>query len=381
MLRLGILGLGRAARQVLRAAARLDFVSITAAADIRLEAKTLLHDRPEIQFFATVEELAHYADVDVVWVATPSPLHCDHVITLASSGKHIICEKPIAVSLVDCDRMIEAAARAGVKLMLVSKKFDPPIDAMQKIIASGRIGRAISVNSVVFTDWMKRPRLPEEFDTQLGGGVVFRQGPHLVDILRYLMGSPAIDVRAEVGQFDPRFPTPGNYSAFITFAGGASATLSFNGYGYFDSSELTGGYGEVGRYVDPAALVPGQNFLSDTVNASEKFAYLNANPIASMNAEGLPHYGQTIVTCERGVIRQSPRGILVYSANGREEIEIAPRERCTGELLEMYDSLSTQRPVFPDGEWGRATLEVCIAIMISSSQKAPVKLRLQSQFS
>lgn len=378
-MRLGILGLGRAARQVLRAANSLPFVRVTAAADIRPDARSILNDAAHVQFYSSVEELANCNEVDVVWVATPSALHCEHVVRITCAGKHVICEKPIALTLPECDQMIQAASRAGVQLLIVSKKFDPPITAMREVVDSGRLGRVICVNSIVFTDWMQRPRLAEEFDTTRGGGVVFRQAPHLVDIARYLAGGMVQDVRARTGRHDPRFATEGDYSAFLTFEAGAVASLLFNGYGYFDSSELTGGYGEGGNYSDPRAARNQPRDWAETVDAATKSAHLDALARAGSRPEGLPHYGQTIISCERGVIRQSPQGLFIYSAEGCEELVLDPRERCTGELLEMHAALTSGRPVFPDGAWGRATLEVCIAMLRSSAEERPVTLNLQSR--
>ena len=365
-MRLGILGLGRAARQVLRALKGVTGIKLTAVADTQREAFAIVRNLPEVKTFESAEALAACQDLDVIWIATPSALHCEHVMLLASGGKHIICEKPIALSLAECDRMIESAALAGVKLMLVSKSFDPPIRAMQAVVGSGRLGKLVSINCLVFTDWMQRPRLAEEFDTEKGGGVVFRQAPHLVDIVRFLSGGLTREVRASAGQFDLRFATEGNYSAFLTFAEGAVATLTFNGYGYFDSSELTAGFGEGGDWQDPETSGAIKNFSAAPVDVKGKSAYLASLDNVRVTKKGLPHYGQTIISCERGVIRQIPEGIRVYSANGVEDIKVAACERCTGELIEMRDAIARERRVFPDGEWGRATLEICIGILKSS---------------
>src|SRR5581483_11450025 len=90
-----------------------------------------------------------------------------------------------------------------------------------------------------------------------------------------------------------------------------------------------------------------------------------------------PFFGLTIVTCERGVLRQSPDGVYVYSEDGREEIPCPPRSGHNPELMELVAALAENRPAFPDGRWGKATLEVCLAILASS--KDGTLHRLQHQ--
>ena len=87
-----------------------------------------------------------------------------------------------------------------------------------------------------------------------------------------------------------------------------------------------------------------------------------------------PFFGLTIVTCERGAIRQSPDGLFVYTEDGREEVLCPPRGGRDDELRELADAIATGRPGFPDGRWGKATLEVCLAIMASSKDGRARKL-------
>ena len=88
-------------------------------------------------------------------------------------------------------------------------------------------------------------------------------------------------------------------------------------------------------------------------------------------------FGLTIVSCERGDIRQSPDGLYVYSEDGREEIELSPRALRAGELQELVSSVNEDRPPFPDARWGRARLEGCLAILQSSSERREVFLSYQ----
>jgi phthalate 4,5-cis-dihydrodiol dehydrogenase len=91
-----------------------------------------------------------------------------------------------------------------------------------------------------------------------------------------------------------------------------------------------------------------------------------------------PFYGLTIVSCERGVIRQSPDGLMVYTDAGCEELPVAHTTRCAPELTELRDALAEGRGVFPDGHWGKATLEVCLAILDSARQHRELPLTQQA---
>src|SRR6266851_4891828 len=93
----------------------------------------------------------------------------------------------------------------------------------------------------------RRPRRPEELVTEQGGGVVFSQGAHQVDIVRLLGGGRVHSVRALTGAWDPARPTEGAYAALLTFESGAIASLGYNGYGHFDGDEFCRGIGELGR--------------------------------------------------------------------------------------------------------------------------------------
>jgi phthalate 4,5-cis-dihydrodiol dehydrogenase len=286
----------------------------------------------------------------------------------------------MAVSLEQCDQMIAAAERNRVQLLQGhSKIFDAPVRAMREVVASGRIGRVIQVNSWNFNDWLQRPRLASEVDTKLGGGLVYRQGPHMVDLVRYVAGGRGKSVRAVAGRHDPHFDTEGNFSAFIAFEEGAVATLGFNGYGYFDVTELTWGIGEGGQQRPDPRLKKPKPRRSGPMVAEEKYRYASgaAQGEVYVRGEKMPFFGLTIVSCERGVIRQSPDGLYLYTESGCEEIPVKRGPGRAAELVELMDVLKASRPVFPDGKWGRATLEVCLGILDSSREQREIPLSRQ----
>jgi len=284
------------------------------------------------------------------------------------------------VTLDQCDQMIEAAKANGVRLLQGhSKIFDAPIKAMRQVITSGRIGRVIQVNTWNFNDWLQRPRLASEVDTRLGGGLVYRQGPHMVDIVRYVAGGMAKSVRGVAGRYDPHFDTEGNFSALIEFEDGAAATLGLNGYGHFDVTELTWGIGEGGQQHPDPRTKKRKARRTGPMQAEEKYRYAAgaAQGEVYQRGERMPFYGLTVVSGDRGAIRQSPDGLYLYTDTGCEELPVQRHAGRAAELIELRDALASGRPVFPDGTWGRATLEVCLGILDSSRQHREILLSRQ----
>ena len=376
-LKLGIAGLGNAGQAVLRDLSAVPEVVLGAVADVRQEARAACRAKnPHVEVHTSVDGMCRSKNIDAVWIATPNEFHADHAVAAVNGGKHVVCEKPMALSLAECDRMIDAAANNRVQLLMHSKAGDPPIRKMREVIASGRLGRPIQISSLNYKSWLNYPRLPAEVETAKGGGIVFRQGSHQVDIVRTIGGGLIKSVRAVTGRWHPRFDTEGNYTAFVEFADGTPATLVFNGYGGFDMTELTWGIGEGGY---PAAeQSPKKTSVEGPVSAAAKYAEpARAKRRQRGGARRQPFFGLTLVSCEKGDIRQSPDGLYLYTDQGREEISCAPFMDRAGELLRLYEAVTQSRPEFADGKWGKATLEVLLAIIQSSKERREIGLEHQ----
>ena len=379
-LRVGVAGLGVAASQVLPVFGEDTPYVLAGGADNRAQARQAFEKTYMRPSFGSVEELCARDDVDAVWISTPNTLHAEHAICAARHGKHVICEKPMAVNLRECDRMIAAAAKHGVQFLQGhSKIYQAPIKAIREVVASGRIGKVIQISAFNSNDWLQRPRLAPELDTTKGGGLVYRQGPHLVDIVRFIGGGMVESVRGVTGRADPHFDTEGHFNALLQFEDGAAASLSFNGYGYFDVAELTWNIGESGLVQSSGRRFPGKPRLTGPADIDQKaaVAHQRAPAKSAQRLRRQPFFGLTVVACERGIIRQSPDGIFLYSEEGCEEITCPKGHGREAELLELRDALAEDRKVFPDGTWGKATLEVCLAIMASSKDGRARRMRHQ----
>jgi phthalate 4,5-cis-dihydrodiol dehydrogenase len=314
--------------------------------------------------------------VDAVYVATPTELHPEHVAEVCAAKKHVLTEKPMAIRVADAQAMVDAAARAGVALQVGhSHSYDLPIARMREFVASGALGRVRMIHTWNFTDWMARPRRAAEFDVGQGGGVTYRQGAHQIDILRLIGGGLVRRVRATTFDWHETRRSIGAHTIFLNFADGAAATAIYNGYGHFSGAELTGGVGEWGVVEKPHSSADAAPKLSPEQELAAKRQ--RARRAIPIDVPHQPHFGLTVVSCERGDIRQSPDGLLVYSDNGREEIALpkdqSPRDRV---LAEFADAIAG-KPVTHTGRWGLANLEVCTAAIESSKTGKEIELKYQ----
>ena len=239
-LKLAVIGLGRAFTLMLPTFASHPLIKMVAASDPRAEARKRFAKEFGAKVFEDVEALCAESEVEAVYIASPHQFHVDHVKLAAAHGKHVLVEKPMALSLVEGKEMIEAAAKANTKLLVGhSHSYDLPYLRTRDMIRSGAYGRVRMINALNFTDFLYRPRRPEEFDTEAGGGVVFSQAAHQVDIVRLLSSSKAKSVRAFTANWDASRPTEGAYTAQISFEDGSFASLTYSGYAHFDTDEMT----------------------------------------------------------------------------------------------------------------------------------------------
>ena len=327
--------------------------------------------------YATLSALLTHPGLDAVIVATPTPLHAPQALQVAAAGKHLLVEKPMAVDLDAARAMVEAAARAGVVLLVGhAHGYDEPIAAMRSVITSGELGAVGMVNTWCFSDWVQRPRRSDELDERQGGGVTFRQGSHQFDILRLLCGGRARSVRAKAFDWDPQRRTVGAHIVFIDFEDGPAATAVYNGYGGFSSMDLGFDISEWGLHQPPGQRPrwPRPGSAADELQAKRDRAH-GAIPPAAPHA---PFFGLTLVSCERGDIRQLPNGLRIHTPDGMREVPLAlqrsPRERV---LDEWHAAISGSAPALHSGRWGLANLELCVAALRSSRMAREVTLHEQ----
>ncbi len=386
-LRMGMAGLGVASTQILPAVARLPYLQITAAADFRTEALAKFRKEYDAQAFTSVEEMCQSANVDFIYIATPNQLHAEHAITAAKHKKHVIVEKPMALSIAECDAMNEAAENNGVNLLCGhTHSFDPPIRKIREIVRSGELGKLCMIHTWNYNEFMYRPRMKHELATSRG--VVLNQGPHHVDIVRLIGGGMVRSVRAMTGIWDKARGHEGSYTCYLEFEDGTPATLVYSGYGFFDTAELFSWVGEGGQHREPETNLKVRRRLRE-VRGAEEEEQLKEGMRFGGQREGefshvwsgerkQPFFGFTLVSCEHGDIRQTPDGLFIYGETEKREILLPAGSRGReAEVEELYDAVVNHHPVFHDGRWGEATLEVCLAMLESAQDRKEIFLSHQ----
>jgi len=389
-LRLGVAGLGRAFTIMLPTFVKDPRVELVAAADPRDDARRKFAADFGATAYASVEELCADTAVEAIYVATPHQHHEKHACMAAAKGKHVLVEKPMALTLPDCRGMIAAARSAGVQLVVGhSHSFDGPVRRARDIVASGAVGKVRMITALNFTDFLYRPRRPEELDTATGGGAIFNQAAHQVDVVRLLGGGRVRSVRAEKGSWDPARPTEGAYSALLTFEDGAFASIVYSGYAHFDSDEFCDWVGELGHRKDPARYGTARRSLQRASSVEEETVLKNARSYGGHDytapdvSDAAPeamhqHFGMVLVCCERADLRPVPSGVMIYEDFTRR-LDALPKPAVQrAEVIdELYAAVVHERPPVHSGAWALATTEVCLAMIESAQEQREIVLEHQ----
>jgi phthalate 4,5-cis-dihydrodiol dehydrogenase len=402
-LRFGVIGLGRAGAMMVSALGEHPDIKVTAAADLYSEHLSRFKEEFGGETYQDAEELCEKADVDVVYIATPHQFHMDHVLAATRQGKHVIVEKPMALTLEECDAMITAAEAANVKLIVGhTASFNPAILRMRELIVSGEVGQPAMISATAYTDFMYRPRRPEELVTKLGGGIMFNQIPHQVDAARYIAGGLTRSVRALTWVLDEKRPTEGCYMALLQFENGVGASLVYSGYDHFSSGELAGA--PITRAADSVGATRrelGVRSPEDETALRISTGYGGERPRRGSNRPGNAadargeesaasdaprgnltqgELGSFIVTCADADLRLTPRGVAGYTTQGLRHYGATPWRGSPGRgnlIDELYYAVTEGRPLVHDGRWAKATLEVCLAMLQSAGEGREVLLQHQ----
>lgn len=226
--RFGVVGCGAIADFHARALARIPGAVLAGAADGLPDAARAFAAKHGAAFLPTPEALFASPDVDVACICTPSGLHAPLGIQAARAGKHVVVEKPMALTLADADALIAAARDADVRLAVISQlRFSPAVQLLKAAIDAGRLGRPVLADLA-----MAYHRPQDYYDkggwrgtwAMDGGGALMNQGIHGIDLLLYAMG-PARSVSARAATLARRIEVEDTAALVVEFESGALATV------------------------------------------------------------------------------------------------------------------------------------------------------------
>lgn len=185
-----IVGCGRIAQR--HAEHIANYGKLAAVCDVVPErARDLAKKYSCAEFFRIEDLLRTQGDVDVVSVCTPNALHAPHSVLALQAGKHVVCEKPMALTSTDCQDMIRAAQGAQRTLFIVKQnRFNPPIVALKKAVDDGWLGDIVNVQLNCFWNRTNEYYLTSDWKGRLAldGGTLFTQFSHFIDLLLWLVG-------------------------------------------------------------------------------------------------------------------------------------------------------------------------------------------------
>jgi 1,5-anhydro-D-fructose reductase (1,5-anhydro-D-mannitol-forming) len=200
---------------------------------------------PVVKAWETLEEALQDGKVDAVYVASPVFLHAEQTIVALRSGKHVLCEKPVAMNYAEASRMVEEAERSG-KLFGVAyyRRGYPKLRRAKELIASGAIGEPLFVEAIYHgwleseeRGWLRDPKLA-------GGGPLYDVGSHRIDACNYLFGKPerAMGMRSNALH---ALEVEDSATVLIGYAGGVHAVVDarWNSHAPRDEFRVVGSEG------------------------------------------------------------------------------------------------------------------------------------------
>ncbi|WP_138511959.1 Gfo/Idh/MocA family oxidoreductase [Rhodoferax bucti] len=254
-LRIGIVGLGRLGQRHAQALAFSTRNCVLTAACSPVEAEQA-YAREQLgiqQVYSRYEDLLASPDVDAVVLVTPTSLHADQAIAALQAGKHVFIEKPLALNLPDCERVLAEAEKHPGLIAMVGfvRRFDPSYRAAQAGIEAGDIGRPFIVRSQTCDQ-----NDPEGFFVKFAptsGGIFMDCSVHDIDLARWMLGRPKALRAFATGTIalHPGLAACGdvdNGIAVVEFEGGAKAVLYASrtmAHGHETSTEVIGTAGKL----------------------------------------------------------------------------------------------------------------------------------------
>lgn len=303
------------------------------------------------QAFDNYNDLLKMKEIDVVTVAIPNYLHRKAAVEAARAGKHVICEKPLCVTLEEADEMIEACKKAGVLLMYAEELlFAPKYVRAKSLVDEGAIGEPFLAKQ---SEEHPGPHMPWFWDVKLsGGGVMMDMGCHSIEYTRWVLGKPAVrSVTAFMGTYVHQGRTQGedHSYALIEYEGNKLAMIENSwakGGGVDDRCEI---YGKRGH--TRADLLRGSSLLTYSEDgygyAVEKAGQTKGYTFSMFEETwnyGFPQEMQHFVNCVLGTEKPVETG-----EDGREVLKImyaAYQSAGEGRKIEFpYDPPKTKKPI------------------------------------
>ncbi len=294
----GIIGIGAHADSTmapaLGRAGGTKFVSVCSRNMER--AKVFAAKHKAARAFDSLEKMLADPELNVLYIATPNNLHTEQTIQAAEAGKHVLCEKPMALAVRDAEAMIKACKKNKVKLgVCYQNRYHPAHIEARRYVQSGAAGdiKVVKAQYCRVYSW-KGWRTDLEMS---GAGALMGQGLHCVDLLRYIMDTEVTEVRTLLDDDPPRRPVDDMFYAILKFKNGAQGTViagivpprSDNDAVLYGSKAKVTCKGTVGRPVGSLG-----ELLVDGDSLSVKMAFPTDEPLYYRNVRAIEGFNKWI---------------------------------------------------------------------------------------
>ena len=339
----GIIGAGLIADFHAKAIQSLEHARLTGVCGHNSEKVRILAEKYNCKTFANYEEMLRSGEIEIVTIATPSGAHMEPTIEAARHGKHVICEKPLEISLERIDKMIESHAKSGTKLGgIFNYRYNDTLKYLKTAIENGRFG-TITYASVHVPWWRSEGYYKDNWHGTLeldGGGALMNQSIHMIDILQYLMG-PVDSLQAYTATLAHQIEVEDTATAILQFKNNAlgfiyGSTASFPGQ--FRRLEITGTKGTV-VLVENSFKV--WQFADQTESDIEIFNKFNK----------------------------------IEGGGGVSDPAAIPFEPHAKNIAAFIESVEAGSPFEIDGSEARKAVEIILAIYSSAKEKKPFYFR------
>jgi len=333
--RVALVGCGRISRNHLDAIEQVEGIRLVGVADADVARARAVGEARGVPSFGSLEEMLAAVPSDLVSVCTPSGLHSQHGIIAARAGRHVLTEKPMAISLASADDLVQACDAAGVQLFVVKQnRMNPSIQLLKRAVDKGRFGRLYMANVTV--RWTRpqayydaeRWRGTWEFD----GGAFMNQASHYVDLMQWLMG-PAESVMAKTATQARRIEAEDSGVALVKFRSGALGVMEVSVLTYPKNLEgsitLLGETGSV--KIGGTAVNKVEHWEFADYDDDDKLVDAAATAPPSVYGFGHTPYYENVVAVLQGRAKADTDGRA-----GRKSLEL---------ILGIYESAKTGREV------------------------------------
>lgn len=333
--RIALAGCGRISKNHFDAIDRVDGLELVAVCDVDPARAEQAATENHVACFTSYEKMLKEAKADVITIATPSGLHADQGVAAAQAGKHVVMEKPMAISLTGADALVHACDKAGVQLFVVKQnRLNPPIQLLKHAVDKNRFGRVYLASCTVH--WAR----PQEYYDQapwrgtweFDGGAFMNQASHYVDLIQWLMG-PVESVMAKTATLARRIETEDTGVAILKFRNGALGSIEVTMLAY--PRNLEGSItvlGEKGSVKIGGTAVNKVDYwqFAEYDDDDKLIEAVDTNP---PNVYGLGHQGyyRNVLAVLRGEAKPDTDGRA-----GRKSLEL---------ILGIYESAKTGREV------------------------------------